>query len=205
MAATKQKIDSITIGGRKLKMTEYVAKVEDTLDANIKNKLDLLGIKIVEELSNNMPVASGMMQDGVHVIGVTESKDGSYRLEIGFDAEYSDFVDKGVRGIKNKRNVLPNSQGVYYQFKTYGMPLEALASLKGWMARNNIEIKAKNLITGQNKKMIVAPEKVMAAAIKRNGIEASNFKQKSVDAVLPDFAIELQEIGTNSLILKITK
>jgi hypothetical protein len=85
------------------------------------------------------------------------------------------------------------------------MPLEALASLKGWMARNNIEIKAKNLITGQNKKMIVAPEKVMAAAIKRNGIEASNFKQKSIDAVLPDFAIELQEIGTNSLILKITK
>lgn len=205
MAATKQQVDSIILGGRKLKMTEYVAKVEETLDANIKNKLDLLGIQLVDELTKNMPVTTGNMVDGVRVIGVTETTDGGYRLEIGFDAEYSDYIDKGVRGIKNKRNVLPNNEGVYYQFKNYFMPPEALASLGGWMTRNNIEIKAKNLIKGGDQKLIRTPAQTLAYFIKKNGIEARNFKQKSLDKILPDFSVELKEIGNNSLILKVSK
>lgn len=205
MAATKQQVDSITLGGRKLRMSEYVAKVEETLDANIKNKMDLLGIHLVEELTKNMKSVSGTMADGVRVIGVTETTDGGYRLEIGFDAEYTDFIDKGVRGIKNKRNVLPNKEGVYYQFKTYSMPPEALTSLRGWMMRSNIEIKATNLIKGGDQKLIRTPEQTLAYFIKKNGIEARNFKQKSLDKVLPDFSVELKEIGNNSLILKVSK
>jgi hypothetical protein len=139
---------------------------------------------------------------------VKETKTG-YRLEIAVGADYSDFQDKGVRGvqhnIKNKKTY-PNKDGKHYQFETYFMPAKALMELEGWMKRKNMEIEATNLIEGRSMlPQISSSAKRMAYYIKKYGIEGKQFVKKSIDEATPQFNIDIQEIGFNSLTLKISK
>ena len=139
------------------------------------------------------------------MIGVKETKTG-YRLEIAVGADYSDYIDKGVKGIRNKRKTYPNQDGKHYQFKTYFMPPEALVKLEGWMRRKNMEIEATNLIEGrQMLPQISSSAKRMAYYIKKYGIEGKQFVKKSIDEATPQFNIDIQEIGFNSLVLKVSK
>jgi hypothetical protein len=145
------------------------------------------------------------LQNSFSVIGVKETK-GGYRLEINIGVDYADYIDKGVKGIENKRKTYKNAEGKYYQFKTYGMPPEALKRLEGWAARKNIELKAQASIEGRkNLTQITSPAKRLAYYIKKYGIEGRNFKKKAIDAVMPDFNVKIKEIGNNSLILKIVR
>jgi len=119
-----------------------------------------------------------------------------------------------VRGIKNKRKTYKNDEGRYYQFKTYGMPLEALKQLEGWMQRKNIEIDASNLrIKSGDESMEgrqVLPQisnsaKRLAYYIKKYGIEGRQFIKQSIDEATPEFNVDIQTIGSDSLILRISK
>lgn len=210
--ATQEQVDALfNIGGRRLKENEYIVEVENSLQQNVKSILDRLGIDLVARLEQLVPQASGRLASSIAVIGAKE-KAGVWRLEIGFgDAEYTDFIDKGVKGIQNKRKVYKNADGTYYQFKTYGMPPEALANLEGWAKRKNIELKASNLIENTDSKrrkklkQITSPASRLAYYIKKYGIEGRNFKQRAVDDVTPFYITELEEVGANSLILKVTK
>ena len=210
--ATQEQVDALfNIGGRRLKENEYVVEVENALQQNVKSILDRLGIDLVARLEQLVPQASGRLASSIAVIGAKE-KSGVWRLEIGFgDANYTDFIDKGVKGIKNKRKVYKNADGQYYQFKTYGMPPEALANLEGWAKRKNIELKATNLIENtegkrrKKLKQITSPASRLAYYIKKYGIEGRNFKQRAVDDVTPFYITELEEVGANSLILKVSK
>lgn len=208
--ATQKQVDALfNVGGRKLKGNEYIASVEETMVMNITSLLDKLGIELVKKLEQNTPVASGRLSSSYSVVGVTE-KNGSYRLEIGVGADYADYIDKGVKGIVNKRKQYPKADGKYYQFKTYGMPPEALKSLEGWAARKNIELKGQHELDKFNGKMdrlklITSPASRLAYYIKKYGIEGRNFKQKSIDEVTPNFNISLKELGANSLMLKLVK
>lgn len=210
--ATQEQVDALfNIGGRRLKENEYVVEVENALQQNVKSILDRLGIDLVARLEQLVPQASGRLASSIAVIGAKE-KAGVWRLEIGFgDANYTDFIDKGVKGIKNKRKVYKNADGQYYQFKTYGMPPEALANLEGWAKRKNIELKASNLIENtegkrrKKLKQITSPASRLAYYIKKYGIEGRNFKQRAVDDVTPFYITELEEVGANSLILKVSK
>lgn len=207
--ATKEAVANLNIGGRRLKPNEYIGAIEGVLAQNVKTAMDKLGIRLVDKLEEFAPVASGALANSFKVIGVKESKNG-YRLEIGIGVDYADYIDKGVKGIENKRKVFKNAEGKYYQFKTYGMPPEALKALEGWAARKNIELKGQASIErsagGEGKiKLITSPAKRLAYYIKKYGIEGRNFKKKSIDAVLPDFNVELKEIGYNALILKVVR
>jgi hypothetical protein len=171
--------------------------------------MNRLGINLVDELAKNAPASSGSLASSFSVLGVRETKTG-FRLEINIGADHGDFVDKGVKGIQNRRKTLPNKDGRHYQFKTYGMPLEALKSLEGWMRNKNMETTATNLINRNDEgrtmlPQISTPVKRLAYFIKKYGIEASNYQGKSIEKVLPDFNIDIQEIGYNSLILKVSK
>jgi len=44
--------------------------------------------------------------------------------------------------------------------------------------------------------------KTIAYFIKKNGIEGRNFKQKSLDAVMKGFNVDIKSIGADSLVLK---
>jgi hypothetical protein len=203
--ATKTQVANLNIGGRKLEPSEYVAAVEGTLIKNVSDAMTKLGINIVENLAKNTPADSGKLSSSFSVIGVKETKTG-YRLEIGIGVDYADYIDKGVRGIQNKRKTYKNDQGKFYQFKTYGMPPEALQQLQGWMQRKNMEIEATNLIEGRNVlPQISTSAKRLAYYIKKYGIEGRQFIKKSIDEATPEFNVDIQTIGSDSLVLRISK
>lgn len=203
--ATKAQVADLKIGGRTLKGNEYIAAVEGALVKNVTDAMTKLGIEIVDNLAKYSPADSGKLASSFSVIGVKETKTG-YRLEIGVGADYSDYIDKGVKGIRNKRKTYPNAEGKHYQFKTYFMPPEALIKLEGWMRRKNMEIEATNLIEGrQMLPQISSSAKRMAYYIKKYGIEGKQFVKKSIDEATPQFNIDIQEIGFNSLVLKVSK
>jgi hypothetical protein len=204
--ATKEQVEGlVNIGGRKLKGNEFVAAVEGALVKNITDAMQKLGISVVDNLAKYAPVDQGKLAGSFRVLKVSETKTG-YRLEISVGAEYSDYQDKGVRGIQNRRKTYKNAEGRFYQFKTYGMPIEALQSLEGWMKRKNMEIEATNLIEGrQILPQISSSAKRLAYYIKKYGIEGKQFVKKSIDEATPEFNIDIQNIGFNSLTLKISK
>ena len=203
--ATKAQVADLVIGGRKLKGNEFVAAVEGALVKNVTDAMQKLGISIVDKLGKYAPVDRGRLADSFSVIGVKETKTG-YRLEISVGAEYSDFQDKGVKGIQNRRKTYPNSEGKHYQFKNYYMPPQVLVELEGWMRRKNMEIEATNLIEGrQMLPQISSSAKRMAYFIKKYGIEGKQFIKKSIDESTPQFNIDIKEIGFNSLTLTIAK
>jgi hypothetical protein len=204
--ATKEQVEGlVNIGGRRLKGNEFIAAVEGQLVKNITDAMNKLGISIVDNLAKYAPVDQGKLAGSFRVLKVSETKSG-YRLEISVGAEYSDYQDKGVRGIQNRRKTFPNAEGRFYQFKTYGMPVEALQGLEGWMKRKNMEIDATNLIEGrQMLPQISSSAKRLAYYIKKYGIEGKMFVKKSIDEATPEFNIDIQNIGFNSLTLKISK
>jgi hypothetical protein len=203
--ATKTQVADLVIGGRKLKGNEYIAAVEGALVKNVTDAMQKLGISIVDKLGQYAPADSGKLASSFNVIGVRETKTG-YRLEISVGAEYSDYQDKGVKGIQNRRKTYPNAEGKHYQFKNYYMPPKVLVELEGWMRRKNMEIEATNLIEGrQMLPQISSSAKRMAYFIKKYGIEGKQFIKKSIDESTPQFNIDIKEIGFNSLTLTISK
>lgn len=203
--ATKAKVADVVIGGRRLKGNEYIADVEKTLVEKVSSALEKLGANLVLNLAKNSPADSGKLASSYSVLGVKETKTG-YRLEIKVGVDYADYIDKGVRGIQNKRKTYKNVDGNFYQFKTYGMPPEALQQLQGWMQRKNMEIDATNLIQGrQMLPQISTSAQRLAYYIKKYGIEGRQFIQKSIDEATPEFNVDIQTIGTDSLILKVSK
>jgi hypothetical protein len=205
--ATQEQVDALfNIGGRRLTDKEYIGAIDETMNKSLLGLLNRMGIELVEKLEELAPVGeSGKLQSTIKVIGVKEYK-GGYRLEIGFGADYADYIDKGVKGIQNRRKTYKNAEGRHYQFKTYGMPPSALAGLSKWARGKNIETEATNKIKGERTGKFIRPEgSSLAYYIKKYGIEGRNYKQRSLDAVLPEYKVVLDKIGLNSLILKITK
>ena len=205
--ATEEQVANLIIGGRKLKPNEYITRVDEITNKNIKSTLGRLGIKLAEAFERLAPSSSGKLAGSIEVIGVKELGNG-FRLEIGFGTEYHDYVDKGVLGVEDKtKRVYKNSKGLYYEFKNYGMPTKALLELEGWAKRKNIELEAKQLTSKRKRKLkkVTSSASSLAYMIKRFGIEGRNYKAKATKEVLPDYVKQLNEIGYNSLILKVTK
>lgn len=204
--ATEKAVANLIIGGRKLKANEYITQVEDVANKNVKQTLNSLGISLVAALERLAPSSSGKLKSTIEVIGVKELGKG-FRLEIGFGTTYHDYIDKGVLGVEDKtKKVYKNSLGKIYQFKNYGMPPEALTQLEGWAKRNNIELEATQL-QGKKKKIkkINSAASSLAYMIKRFGIEGRNYKARAIKEVMPKYQKQFEQIGFNSLILKVSK
>ena len=214
--ATKDQVEAlfrVGVGGTRLKANQFIEKVDAALAKNASDAMSKLGKSIVDNLAKYAPVDNGKLASSFEVLKVSETKSG-YRLEISVGAEYSDYQDKGVKGIRNRRKTFPNAEGRFYQFKTYGMPVEALQGLEGWMKRKNMEIDATNLrikygdetvVGRQMLPQISSSAKRLAYYIKKYGIEGKMFVKKSIDEATPEFNIDIQNIGFNSLTLKISK
>ena len=203
--ATKTQVANLNVGGRKLQPNEYIQEVEKIAVANVKDAMLKLGGNIVTNLAKYSPANSGKLSSSFSVIGVSETKTG-YRLEIKVGVDYADYIDKGVKGIKNKRKTYKNEEGRFYQFKNYYMPAAALKQLEGWMKRKNMEIEATNLIEGRSMlPQISSSAKRLAYYIKKYGIEGRQFIKKSIDEATPEFNVDIKTIGTDSLILRISK
>ena len=209
--ATEEEVANLIIGGRRLKPNEYIVSVDSIANNNIKSILDRMGIKLADAMERLAPASSGKLKGSISVIGVKEISNG-FRLEIGFGVNYHDYIDKGVLGVENKtKKTYKNSAGVKYEFKNYGMPPEALRGLEGWAKRKNIELEATNRIENTGKKRKKKLRKVTSSAsslaymIKRFGIEGRNYKARALKEVEPEYKKQLQQVGYDALILKVTK
>ena len=136
--ANQAKVDGLfNVGGVRLKANEYILDVEKALARNVQEAMLKLGANVVLNLEDFAPNSSGKLNSSFDVIGVKETKTG-YRLEISVGVDYSDYVDKGVKPVKGNpkgRKFYKNADGIFYKFKNYGMPIEALRSLAGWVKR----------------------------------------------------------------------
>lgn len=206
VTASKAKVEGlVNIGGVSRSGVNYVKDVDAMLVKNVTQAMEKLGAKLALKLSENAPSDTGAMEGAFNFLGVKETKTG-YRIEIKVGVDYADFIDKGVKGIQNRRKTYPNAEGKFYQYKTYGMPPEALQKLQGWMQRKNMEIEATNLIEGrQMLPQISTSAKRLAYYIKKYGIEGRQFIKKSIDEARPDFEVDLRTIGSDTLILKVSK
>jgi hypothetical protein len=214
--ATKDEVANITIGGNKLRGNQYVIKAEEILLQNVESALLRLGYNLADKLEANAPMDQGRMKASFGEPVIIETRYG-YRVEIPTGAEYFDYIDKGVKGVKHSiknKKVYPNAEGRYYQFKNYYMPPEALKQLEGWMQRKNMEIQARNLRikTGDEtlKGRRILPEistrvTLFAYFLKKYGIAGTNFIQRSVNEATPQFNVDIQTIGAESLVLRISK
>ena len=213
--ASKAKVEGlVNVGGISRSGVNYVKDVDAMLVKNVTQAMEKLGAKLALKLSENAPSDTGAMEGAFNFLGVKETKTG-YRIEIKVGVDYADYIDKGVRGIQNRRKTYPNAEGKFYQYKTYGMPPEALQKLQGWMERKSMEVEATNLRikSGQEESMagrqmlpqISTSAKRLAYYIKKYGIEGRQFIKKSIQDVTPDFQVDLRTIGSDTLILKVSK
>jgi hypothetical protein len=204
--ANQAKVDGLfNVNGVRLKANQYILDVEKMAVTNVKEAMLKLGGKIVLNLEKYSPVDNGKLNSSYEVLSVSETKMG-YRLEISVGADYYDYQDKGVKGVKNRRKTYPNAEGKHYQFKNYYMPPQVLVELEGWMKRKNMEIEATNLIEGRNMlPQISSSAKRLAYFIKKYGIEGKQFIKKSINEATPEFNVDVQSIGADSLTLRISK
>jgi hypothetical protein len=209
VVANQNQVDNlINVNGQRLTINQYILDVENMAVTNLKDAMLKLGANVVKNLEKYSPDDSGKLKSSYEVLGVSDTKDG-YRIEIGIGVNYADFLDKGVRGIEHeikKKKVFLNEKNEYYQFRKYGMPAEALQQLEGWMRRKNMEIEATNLIDGRSMlPQISTSAKRLAYYIKKYGIEGRQFIKQSIEEATPDFNVDVQSIGSDSLILRIRK
>jgi hypothetical protein len=74
------------------------------------------------------------------------------------------------------------------------------------MKRKNIEIDATNQIEGRKMlSQISSSATRFAYYIKKYGIEGRQFIKKSIDEATPEFNVDIQTIGSDSLVLRISK
>ena len=92
---------------------------------------------------------------------------------------YADFVDKGVKGVKNKGKA-PRSP---YSFKNLGTSKAMIESFKDYIARTGSKSMNKKTLIRKNKKkqsdLITKEAKQMAVATKIGGIKPMDFISKA--------------------------
>jgi hypothetical protein len=92
---------------------------------------------------------------------------------------YADFVDKGVKGVKNKGKA-PNSP---YSFRNLGTSKAMIESFKDYIARTGSKSMNKKTLIRKNKKkqsdLITKEAKQMAVSTKIGGIKPMNFISKA--------------------------
>jgi len=92
---------------------------------------------------------------------------------------YADFVDKGVKGVRN-RGKAPQSP---YSFKNLGTSKGMIESFKDYIARTGSKSMNKKTLIRKNKKkqsdLITKEAKQMAVATKIGGIKPMNFISKA--------------------------
>jgi hypothetical protein len=163
----------------------------------------------VERLIDERQItASGYLAD-VSNPEITEQP-GSTTLQIRL-ADYYDYVNKGVKGVKSSRNA-PKSP---YQFKTLGVGDAMRASLTKYVTNNRSKIRTvtrykpigleRKGVQSSTKSTIEREVDTMGYMIKRFGIKARYYFDDAFNEVFKDFEMVMLESVGNDIIIGITK
>jgi hypothetical protein len=163
----------------------------------------------VERLIDERQItASGYLAD-VSNPEITEQP-GSTTLQIRL-ADYYDYVNKGVKGVKSSRNA-PKSP---YQFKTLGVGDAMRASLTKYVTNNRSKIRTvtrykpigleRKGVQSSTKSTIEREVDTLGYMIKRFGIKARYYFDDAFNEVFKDFEMVMLESVGNDIIIGITK
>jgi hypothetical protein len=124
--------------------------------------------------------------------------------------DYYDYTNEGVKGVASSRNA-PNSP---YQYKNYGMPDEAKASLKRYIQSGRAKISSvrrdvalgigleKKGVRNMNKKSLIDRQvDTMAYMIKKYGIKATNYFNLAFEETFKDFEVVMTEAVGEDIVL----
>jgi hypothetical protein len=161
-----------------------------------------IGLEFNKEINNNLKeqnaIASGGLAD-ISVPQVYENANGSYTLAVGYpinsrQAKYYDYVNKGVKGTKNKKSNL----GTPYKFKPNkkSIPYNVIEKWLQFNKLRSISIKKYTKLGVETK--LVSDKKSMASAIAigihRNGLRATKYFDDALKIMqTEDFRIALSK------------
>lgn len=205
MSITKSQIDAIAKGKVSGDIEFGDNKVIDLNDVTLSffERYSAIYVKaIAESINNNNVVASGKMLKGVDP---EVSKDGN-TLRI-YMANYYDFVNKGVKGVKSSKNA-PSSP---YQYKTYGMSDAGRKSIKQYIQSGKAKIKVAtekstvHAVGKEKKKVSLLDLKTDALVylIKKWGIKTTNFFDEATDKVQEEMIKDLGEVMAQTIVIQI--
>lgn len=148
-----------------------------------------------ENLNKTNSVASGTLSNSIEFRINYMGTD--YTLQL-LAADYYDFVNKGVRGVKgNKNNTSP------YKFKFINPSKSHREAIKRWIKENRGKVRVTDIkkygATRQETKAIPYEKKVdtlayiIAKAIKRNGLKATGFWDDAFNSTFRDFGVKMAE------------
>lgn len=147
-----------------------------------------------ENLNKTNSVATGTLSDSIEFRINYMGTD--YNLQL-LAADYYDFVNKGVRGVKGgKNNTSP------YKFKYITPSKSHKEAIRKWITENRSKVRVTDIkkygATRQETKATPYAKKldtlsyIIARSIKKNGLKATNFWDDAFNATFRDFG---QKVG----------
>ena len=146
-------------------------------------------------------VASGNMFKGIDP--QISKEESTMRI---YMADYYDFVNKGVKGVKDSSNA-PSSP---YKYRNYGMNAEGRASIKKYIKDKKVkEVETKksttNAVTKQKKKIssIDLQTNTLIYLIKKYGIKTTNFFDEATESVRKSMIEDISEVMAQTIVIQI--
>ena len=157
---------------------------------------------ISKSIEKNKVVGSGKMLKGIDP--QISKEESTMRI---YMANYYDFVNKGVKGVKNYKNA-PASP---YKYKNYGMNVEGRASIKDYIQSGKAKIsvatkKSTTNAVGLEKKkisLIDLKTNTLIYLIKKYGIKTTNFFDEATESVRKSMIEDISEVMAQTIVIQI--
>jgi hypothetical protein len=143
-------------------------------------------VQFVKELQDNLTKAGANVTEELanSITGVLDSEEGRWDIVMRL-ADYYDFVNKGVRGVRDSSK----SPGSPYSFKTLAVGQAMAMSIRKWMLRKNIRAFQANRKFKESHRSFEqtgnSAAYALARAIKAKGIRANRFFDDAYDKMIP--------------------
>ena len=159
-------------------------------------------LAISESIKKNEVVGSGKMLKGIDP--QISKEESTMRI---YMANYYDFVNKGVKGVKNYKNA-PASP---YKYKNYGMNAEGRASIKDYIQSGKAKISVAtkknttNAVGLEKKKISLIDLKTntLIYLIKKYGIKTTNFFDEATESVRKSMIEDISEVMAQTIVIQI--
>ena len=159
-------------------------------------------LAISESIKKNEVVGSGKMLKGIDP--QISKEESTMRI---YMANYYDFVNKGVKGVKNYKNATASP----YKYKNYGMNAEGRASIKDYIQSGKAKISVAtkknttNAVGLEKKKISLIDLKTntLIYLIKKYGIKTTNFFDEATESVRKSMIEDISEVMAQTIVIQI--
>ena len=189
-----------------LKAGGFASETEDEGQfLTVSNVLEQYAVEFELNLEKAMKEA-GNIASGALLKSVDFQLDNDGKTLRLYLADYFDYTNVGVKGVKSSRNA-PSSP---YQYKTLGMNEEGRRSIKSYIesGKAKVSIVRKEFAKGSEKKkisLIDAKVNTLVYMIKKYGIKATHYFDKAIEMTFKDLEQKLGEAAVADITYSINR